>query len=87
MINLEGISRFICLRNKPPTIHNRKQILAYFGDIIDVGIAIEHNNEFFMGSGYAVLNVHLKANTESRFQTFNHQLPWCKYEPDIFHAI
>jgi hypothetical protein len=35
-----------------------KQSLAIFGNILDIGIAVEPNTGFLMGTGFAVLNIH-----------------------------
>lgn len=42
---------------KKEVLAGLQKSLAMFGDIMDLGIYMESVTEFFLGSGYAVLNV------------------------------
>ncbi|KAG1369121.1 hypothetical protein G6F61_012609 [Rhizopus arrhizus] len=62
--------------------------LAVFGDIMDVGISTDTATGFFMGTGYAVLNIQQdpSAFDVQKFQTLSHQISWCESPDDFFHA-
>lgn len=62
--------------------------LAVFGDIMDVGISTDTATGFFMGGGYAVLNIQQDPSVlnEQKFQTLSHQISWCESPDDLFHA-
>lgn len=62
--------------------------LAVFGDIMDVGISTDTATGFFMGTGYAVLNIQQdpSAFDEQKFQTLSHQISWYESPDDLFHA-
>jgi hypothetical protein len=62
-----------------------KQSLAIFGNILDIGITVEPNTGFFMGTGFAVLNIH-QDQQENNFQTLSHQLSWCESQVEFFHC-
>jgi hypothetical protein len=65
-----------------------KQSLEVFGKILDIGIVTESSTGFFMGSGYAVLNVYQDESTPvvKKFHDLSHQLSWCESTNDFFHA-
>jgi hypothetical protein len=63
-----------------------KTSLAIFGTILDIGIAKEQATGFFMGNGYAVLDVHQQADAEIKFQKLSHQLSWMESTSDFFRA-
>ncbi|KAG1033100.1 hypothetical protein G6F43_013631 [Rhizopus delemar] len=54
---------------------------------MDVGISTEASTGFFMGAGYAVLNVQKESNVSEvkLFQELSHQISWCETK-DFFHA-
>jgi hypothetical protein len=62
--------------------------LAIFGQILDLGIYTDSASGFFMGTGYAVLDIyqpHTVAEQE-KYQTLSHQLSWCESTEELFHA-
>ncbi|KAG0929864.1 hypothetical protein G6F30_011855 [Rhizopus arrhizus] len=72
---------------KEEVLAGLQQSLAVFGDIMDVGISTEASTGFFMGTGYAVLNVQKESNVSEikLFQELSHQISWCETK-DFFHA-
>lgn len=72
---------------KKDILSGLQRSLAVFGEIMDVGITTEAATGFFMGSGYAVLNVQQAADTTEikKFQELSHQISWCETS-NFFHA-
>lgn len=58
-----------------------------FGEIMDLGITTEPATGFFMGAGYAVLNIQQEVNVAERkiFQALSHQISWCESK-EFFHV-
>lgn len=65
-----------------------QQSLALFGEILDLGIYTEKATDFFMGTGYAVLNVYQAPETSSceMYPSLHHQISWCGSTTEVFHA-
>jgi hypothetical protein len=65
-----------------------EQSLKIFGKVLDLGINTERNTGLFMGSGYAVLDVHQNESTpvEAKFLELSHQLSWCESSTELFYA-
>ncbi|KAI8067709.1 uncharacterized protein B0P05DRAFT_203593 [Gilbertella persicaria] len=62
--------------------------LAIFGNILDIGITTKQATGFFMGSGYAVLDVYQPDNTPTskRFQKLSYQISWMETNTEVFRA-
>jgi hypothetical protein len=76
------------LFTKDEVLDGLKQSLEIFDKVLDVGITTEAETGFFMGAGYAVLNVYQPADTPDslKFQELSHQLNWCESDAEFFHA-
>ena len=72
---------------KKEVLEGLQKSLQVFGEIMDLGITTEPATGFFMGAGYAVLNIQQEANVTERkiFQTLSHQISWCESN-EFFHA-
>jgi hypothetical protein len=65
-----------------------KKSLPIFGEVLDIGIITEKATGFFMGTGYAVLNIFQEENTpdDQKYAPLSHQISWCESPTEMFHA-
>ncbi|KAG1135539.1 hypothetical protein G6F37_012744 [Rhizopus arrhizus] len=72
---------------KKEVLEGLQRSLQVFGEIMDLGITTEPATGFFMGAGYAVLNIQQEVNVAERklFQALSHQISWCESK-EFFHA-
>lgn len=72
---------------KKEVLDGLQRSLQVFGEIMDLSITTEPAIGFFMGAGYAVLNIQQEVNVAERkiFQALSHQISWCESK-EFFHV-
>ncbi|KAI8972163.1 hypothetical protein BDB01DRAFT_839540, partial [Pilobolus umbonatus] len=59
--------------------------LEVFGDILDIGLNYDPRHNFYMGTGYAVLDLN-DLEGEVTFQPLSHTVSWCESTVEDFHV-
>ena len=69
-------------------LNGLKTSLTMFGRILDIGITTEHATGFFMGSGYAVLDIYQTEDVPEpkKYQQVSHQISWMESSTEVFRA-
>ncbi|ORZ22081.1 hypothetical protein BCR42DRAFT_405453, partial [Absidia repens] len=83
--NIKKLSlSYLPMIEKEKVIAGLKQSLAPYGELLDAGILLEPQTQYFMGTGYALLDI---SATESgaATRTLTHKISWCN-EEESFHA-
>lgn len=70
---------------KDKVLQGLKASLAPFGTLLDVGIFVDQATKYFMGNGYAVLDV-CNSAPDSKYHSSTHVINWNESQDDAFYA-